>query len=76
MKLRLPSMPGFVGPMLSRSLQVRGRYLLLVEWESQEDHTIGFARYADYADWGRLPHHFYAPVPAVRHFSRVCTLEP
>jgi hypothetical protein len=66
-------MPCFVGLMLSRSLEVRGRYLLLVEWESLEDHTIG---YADYADWSRLPHHFYAPFPAVRHFSRVCTLEP
>lgn len=63
--------PGYLRHELQRCLEVPDRYLLLVWWRRLEDHTEGFRRSADYADWRRLLHHFYAPFPTVQHYQRV-----
>jgi heme-degrading monooxygenase HmoA len=67
----IASMPGFRGLTLSRCQERPGTYLLLVEWESLEDHTVGFRRSPSYDEWRRLLHHFYDPFPVVEHFDRV-----
>jgi heme-degrading monooxygenase HmoA len=56
---------------LSRCLERPGRYLLLVEWDTVEDHTEGFRRSPAYEEWRRLLHHFYDPFPVVEHFALV-----
>ena len=38
----IASMPGFAGLTLSRCLERPSGYLLLVQWETLEDHTEGF----------------------------------
>ena len=48
-----------------------GRYLLLVEWDTLEDHTQGFRGSDDYDRWRRLLHHFYDPFPVVEHYAPV-----
>jgi heme-degrading monooxygenase HmoA len=45
------------------------RYLLLVEWEQLEDHTIGFRGSAAYQEWRSLLHHFYEPFPVVHRYE-------
>jgi heme-degrading monooxygenase HmoA len=45
------------------------RYLLLVRWDSLDDHTEGFRKSADYQEWKRLLHHFYDPFPTVEHYQ-------
>ena len=67
----IASMPGFISLSLSRSIESPNTYLLLVEWESLEDHTVGFRESAEYQQWRALLHHFYEPFPVVEHFSRV-----
>jgi heme-degrading monooxygenase HmoA len=52
-------------------LEVENQYLLLVRWRSLEDHTEGFRKSAEYAEWKRLLHHFYDPFPSVQHYQRV-----
>jgi heme-degrading monooxygenase HmoA len=47
------------------------RYLLLVEWEALEDHSIGFRGSAAYERWQSLLHHFYDPFPVVEHYEAV-----
>lgn len=61
---------GFRGLTLSRCVERPGTYLLLVEWERLEDHTVGFRGSPEYRQWRALLHHFYEPFPVVEHFER------
>jgi heme-degrading monooxygenase HmoA len=67
----IASMKGYVSHELQRCLEVGGRYVLLVRWETLEDHTVGFRGSAGYLKWKALLHHFYDPFPVVEHFERV-----
>jgi heme-degrading monooxygenase HmoA len=61
--------PGFRAIAVRRCLETPNRYLLLVEWDKLEDHTIGFRQSARYDEWRALLHHFYDPFPRVEHFG-------
>lgn len=63
--------PGYLAHTLERRIEAPGRYLLLVEWERLEDHTVGFRQSAAYQEWKHLLHHFYDPFPTVEHFQAV-----
>jgi heme-degrading monooxygenase HmoA len=67
----IASMPGYSSHELQRCLEVPNRYILLVRWETLEDHTIGFRQSAEYQEWKRLLHHFYDPFPTVEHYEMV-----
>ncbi len=67
----LTSMPGYLCHDLKRCLEKPARYLLLVEWEKLEDHTIGFRGSVEYQQWKALLHHFYDPFPVVEHYEDV-----
>ena len=62
---------GFVSLRLLRGIESPSRYLLLVEWETLEDHTEGFRKSAGYEEWRALLHRFYDPFPTVEHFGVV-----
>lgn len=64
---------GFRSLQLGRCAERRSRYLLLVEWERLEDHTVGFRGSPAYQEWRRLLHHFYEPFPEVEHYEPVAT---
>ncbi len=68
-RAQLEGSPGFRGGTLSRGIESRSTYLLLVEWETLEDHTEGFRGSADYERWRELLHHFYDPFPVVQHYA-------
>ena len=61
--------PGFRSIAVRRCIETSNRYLLLVEWERLEDHTIGFRQSPRYATWRTLLHRFYDPFPRVEHFG-------
>ena len=67
----IASIAGYHGHELQKCLEVPGKYLLLVRWETLEDHTVGFRTSPQYQEWKRLPHHFYDPFPTVEHFTSV-----
>ncbi len=67
----ISSMKGYISHELQRCTEVKGRYLLLVNWETLEDHTIGFRQSAEYQEWKKQLHHFYDPFPTVEHFEKV-----
>jgi heme-degrading monooxygenase HmoA len=64
-------MPGFGRLTLSRCLERPSTYLLLVEWDSLEDHTVGFRGSPEYERWRALLHAFYDPFPTVEHYAPV-----
>jgi len=66
---------GYLSHRLERCFEQPTRYLLLVEWESLEAHTVGFRGSAPYQEWKALLHHFYDPFPTVVHFRTVFTSE-
>lgn len=67
----ISAMKGYMSHELQRCMEVRGKYLLLVKWETLEDHTIGFRKSPEYEQWKQLLHHFYDPFPIVEHFELV-----
>ncbi|WP_088351795.1 antibiotic biosynthesis monooxygenase family protein [Bacillus cereus] len=67
----ISSMQGYKNHELQRCIEQTGKYLLLVQWETLEDHTIGFRQSEQYQEWKALLHHFYDPFPTVEHFERV-----
>ncbi|MCX6045955.1 MAG: antibiotic biosynthesis monooxygenase [Chloroflexi bacterium] len=67
----IAAMHGYIGHELQHCLEANHRYLLLVQWQTLEDHTIGFRTSPAYQDWKRLLHHFYDPFPTVEHYTRV-----
>ena len=67
----ISAMQGFRSLTLSRCQERPWVYLLLVEWDRLEDHTVGFRESADYQRWRSLLHHFYDPFPQVEHFTPV-----
>ena len=67
----IASIPGFRRLTLSRCLERGSTYLLLVDWQRLEDHTVGFRESAQYQQWRSLLHHFYEPFPTVEHYEEV-----
>ncbi len=61
--------PGFGGIEVRRCLERPDGYLLLIWWETLEDHTVGFRGSARYQEWRALLHDFYDPFPVVEHFA-------
>jgi heme-degrading monooxygenase HmoA len=64
-------MNGYITHDLQRCLEEKGKYILLVQWEKLEDHTIGFRQSNEYQQWKKLLHHYYDPFPVVEHFESV-----
>lgn len=60
--------PGYIAHELHRCLEDPDRFLLLVRWQTLEDHTEGFRGSPDYQRWKALLHHFYDPFPEVWHY--------
>lgn len=67
----IASMKGFVSLQLQQCLETPNQYILLVEWETLENHTIGFRQSEQYIEWKNLLHHFYNPFPKVEHYKKV-----
>jgi heme-degrading monooxygenase HmoA len=67
----ISSMRGYMSHELHKCIETDSRYLLLVKWQTLEDHTIGFRKSANYQQWKALLHHFYEPFPEVEHYQLV-----
>lgn len=71
----IAAMEGYVSHELQRCLEVRSRYILLVNWQKLEDHTQGFRRSKEYQQWKALLHCYYDPFPTVEHYETVQLLD-
>ena len=67
----IASMKGYVSHQLQRCIEKENRYILLVNWETLEDHTDGFRGSEEYQEWKRLLHHFYDLFPNVEHYGLI-----
>ena len=67
----IASMPGYIRHDLRRCVEKPSRYILLVHWETLEDHAVGFRGSSQYREWRALLHHFYDPFPEVEHYAEI-----
>lgn len=65
----ISSMKGYIEHSLEQCLENDHKFLLLVKWQTLEDHTIGFRQSIGYKEWKSLLHHYYDPFPTVEHFK-------
>jgi heme-degrading monooxygenase HmoA len=65
----ISSMNGYVSHELKKCIEHEDKYILLVNWETIEDHEVGFRKSQEYQEWKKLLHHFYEPFPIVEHYK-------
>lgn len=63
------SQKGYISHELKKCIEVADKYILLVNWETIEDHEIGFRQSEAYQEWKQMLHHFYDPFPVVEHYQ-------
>ena len=62
---------GFQGYKVKRSIESPGRYLLMIYWDTLEDHTVGFRGSPAFAEWRAIVGPFFAQPPVVEHLELV-----
>jgi quinol monooxygenase YgiN len=62
---------GYRGYKVNRSGESPGRYLLMVFWDSLEDHTVHFRGGPGFPAWRAIVGPFFAAPPVVEHFTLV-----
>ena len=62
-------MEGYISHELKKCIEQDDKYILLVNWETLEDHEIGFRKSQEYQEWKSLLHHYYYPFPIVEHYK-------
>lgn len=62
---------GFRGYKVNRSVESPGRYLLMIYWETLEDHTVGFRESPAFPQWRAIVGPFFAQAPVVEHLTLV-----
>jgi heme-degrading monooxygenase HmoA len=58
---------------LERGIEQPDTYLLIVEWETLENHEVHFRQSADFQEWRRLVGDFFASPPKVIHTRKALT---
>lgn len=62
---------GYMGHQLQRCIETKGRYLLLVRWETLEAHTVGFRESPAFGEWRSIIGPYFAAPPDVEHYGNV-----
>jgi heme-degrading monooxygenase HmoA len=63
--------PGYRSLRLLRGIEQPSSYLLLIEWDSVQDHMQGFRESELFQQWGALTRPHLGAPPAVQHFDPV-----
>jgi heme-degrading monooxygenase HmoA len=68
--------PGFRTARLTRGAESPSRFVLLIEWDSIEAHTVGFRQSENYERWRELISPYFDGAPHVEHFDDVDVSNP
>ncbi len=60
---------GYLGHKIQKCIESPERYLLMIEWETLEHHTVKFRGGPLFAQWRALVGPFFASAPLVEHFE-------
>ncbi len=62
---------GFKGFKVNRSIESAGRYILMIYWDTLEDHTVGFRQSPAFTEWRSIVGPFFLQPPVVEHLELV-----
>lgn len=62
---------GYRRHQVHKGIESPERYLLLIEWDTLENHTVDFRGSAAFAEWRAIVGPFFAQPPQVEHFARL-----
>ena len=62
---------GFRGWNVNRGVESPERYLLMIFWDTLEDHTVHFRQGPLFPEWRAIVGPFFAAPPVVEHFELV-----
>ena len=62
---------GCQGMELQRGIEKPGRYRLVVQWDTIENHNVDFRGSPDFQEWRGLVGHYFASPPEVEHTQTV-----
>ena len=60
---------GFKGWKVNKGVESPERYLLMIFWDTLEDHTVAFRGGSLFAEWRAIVGPFFASPPVVEHFT-------
>jgi heme-degrading monooxygenase HmoA len=60
---------GFRGWKVNKGVESPERYLLMIFWDTLEDHTVGFRQGTLFAQWRGIVGPYFAHPPVVEHFT-------
>jgi len=66
---------GFKGWKVNKGVESPERYLLMIFWETLEDHTVAFRESPQFAEWRAIVGPFFAAPPVVEHFTLLAKSE-
>jgi heme-degrading monooxygenase HmoA len=62
---------GFRGYKVNRGIESPDRYVLMIYWDTLENHTVDFRQGPLFPQWRAIVGPFFAAPPAVEHFELV-----
>ena len=62
---------GFRGYKVNHSIESPERYVLMIYWETIENHTVDFRGSAAFADWRAIVGPYFVKPPMVEHMTLV-----
>lgn len=60
---------GYRGFKVNKGVEHPDRYVLMIFWETLEDHTVHFRQSPAFAEWRAIVGPFFASPPQVEHFT-------
>jgi heme-degrading monooxygenase HmoA len=60
---------GYLGHQISHGVESPERYVLMIYWQTLENHTVDFRGSPAFATWRDIVASFFAAPPAVEHFT-------
>lgn len=64
---------GFIRYEVRHGIESPDRYVLLIEWETLENHTVDFRGSPAFQEWRAIVGPFFVSPPVVEHFAMVGT---
>jgi heme-degrading monooxygenase HmoA len=60
---------GFRGYKVNKGIESPERYILMIFWDTLENHTIDFRESSAFAEWRAIVGPYFAAPPVVEHFE-------
>jgi heme-degrading monooxygenase HmoA len=63
--------PGFLSARMTQGIETTNRFVLLIEWDTLESHTVGFRESDLFVQWRQIIGPFFTADPRVQHATDV-----